>query len=82
MKIPCKDIGSLLIWIGVQPMLDRDRVVVMGGSYGGYMSLATLVSYSDRLRGGVDVVGHQQLQFVPEEHLSLSTGSAPSGVRR
>jgi dipeptidyl aminopeptidase/acylaminoacyl peptidase len=52
-----KDIGSLLIWVGVQPMLDRERVVVMGGSYGGYMSLASLVAYSDRLRGGVDVVG-------------------------
>jgi dipeptidyl aminopeptidase/acylaminoacyl peptidase len=52
-----KDIGSLLVWIGVQPMLDRERVVVMGGSYGGYMALASLVSYSDRLRGGVDVVG-------------------------
>jgi dipeptidyl aminopeptidase/acylaminoacyl peptidase len=52
-----KDIGSLLVWIGVQPMLDRERIVVMGGSYGGYMTLASLVSYSDRLRGGVDVVG-------------------------
>jgi dipeptidyl aminopeptidase/acylaminoacyl peptidase len=52
-----KDIGSLLVWVGVQPMLDRDRIVVMGGSYGGYMSLATLASYSDRLRGGIDVVG-------------------------
>jgi dipeptidyl aminopeptidase/acylaminoacyl peptidase len=52
-----KDIGALLVWIGVQPMLDRERVVVMGGSYGGYMALASLVSYSDRLRGGVDVVG-------------------------
>ena len=52
-----KDIGSLLVWIGVQPMLDRDRIVVMGGSYGGYMTLASLVSYSDRLRGGVDIVG-------------------------
>src|SRR5882724_7042741 len=52
-----KDIGSLIVWIGVQPMLDRERVVVMGGSYGGYMTLASLVSYSDRLRGGVDVVG-------------------------
>jgi dipeptidyl aminopeptidase/acylaminoacyl peptidase len=52
-----KDIGALLVWVGVQPMLDRERVVVMGGSYGGYMTLASLVSYSDRLRGGVDVVG-------------------------
>jgi dipeptidyl aminopeptidase/acylaminoacyl peptidase len=52
-----KDIGALLVWIGVQPTLDRERVVVMGGSYGGYMTLASLVAYSDRLRGGVDVVG-------------------------
>jgi dipeptidyl aminopeptidase/acylaminoacyl peptidase len=32
-------------------------VVVAGGSYGGYLTLATLVNYSDRLRGGVDVAG-------------------------
>jgi dipeptidyl aminopeptidase/acylaminoacyl peptidase len=30
---------------------------VSGGSYGGYLSLATMVNYSDRLRGGVDVSG-------------------------
>jgi len=54
---PVKDIGSLLVWIGVQPTLDHESVVVMGGSYGGFMTLASLVSYSDRLRGGVDVVG-------------------------
>jgi dipeptidyl aminopeptidase/acylaminoacyl peptidase len=52
-----RDIGSLLVWIGVQPDLDRSRVVVMGGSYGGYMSLASLVNYGDRLAGGIDVVG-------------------------
>ena len=52
-----KDIGSLLVWIGLQPLFDRDHVVTMGSSYGGYMSLASLVAYSDRLRGGVDVVG-------------------------
>ena len=52
-----RDIGSLLVWIGVQPGFDRDRVVVMGGSYGGYMALASLVTYGERLRGGIDVVG-------------------------
>jgi dipeptidyl aminopeptidase/acylaminoacyl peptidase len=52
-----RDIGALLVWIGSQPDLDRSKVVVMGGSYGGYMALASLVHYSDRLAGGVDVVG-------------------------
>jgi dipeptidyl aminopeptidase/acylaminoacyl peptidase len=52
-----KDIGSLLVWIGLQQGLDRDRVVVMGGSYGGYMSLASMAAYNDRLRGGIDIVG-------------------------
>ncbi len=52
-----RDIGSLLVWIGLQPDMNRERVVVMGGSYGGYMTLASLAAYSDRLRGGVDVVG-------------------------
>jgi dipeptidyl aminopeptidase/acylaminoacyl peptidase len=52
-----RDIGSLIVWIGLQPDMDRSRVAVMGGSYGGYMTLASLVTYGDRLAGGVDVVG-------------------------
>jgi len=52
-----KDIGALLDWIATQPDLDASRVVVAGGSYGGYMVLASLVHYSDRLAGGVDTVG-------------------------
>lgn len=35
-----KDIGALLDWIATQPDLDAERVMVLGGSYGGYMSLA------------------------------------------
>ena len=52
-----RDIGAILDWIAEQPELDADRVAVTGGSYGGYMVLASLVHYSDRLVGGVDVVG-------------------------
>lgn len=51
------DIGALLDWIGTQPGLDAKKVVVYGGSYGGYMVLASLVDYADRLAGGVDIVG-------------------------
>jgi dipeptidyl aminopeptidase/acylaminoacyl peptidase len=52
-----RDIGSLLVWIGVQPAFDREHVAVMGASYGGYMTLASLVSYGERLSGGVDAMG-------------------------
>lgn len=52
-----KDIGALIDWIGAQPELDSSRVAVLGGSYGGYMSLAAMTHYSDRLRAGVDLVG-------------------------
>lgn len=52
-----KDIGALLDWIATQPDLDASRVLVMGGSYGGYMALAVAVHYSDRIAGAVDVVG-------------------------
>jgi dipeptidyl aminopeptidase/acylaminoacyl peptidase len=52
-----KDVGALLVWLGLQSAYDAKHVVVAGGSYGAYLTLATLVNYSDRLRGGVDVAG-------------------------
>jgi dipeptidyl aminopeptidase/acylaminoacyl peptidase len=52
-----KDIGALLDWIARQPDLDKDRVGVTGGSYGGFMSLAVQTAYNDRIRAGIDVVG-------------------------
>jgi dipeptidyl aminopeptidase/acylaminoacyl peptidase len=52
-----KDVGALIVWLGLQHSFDAKHVVVAGGSYGGYLTLATLVNYSDRLRGGVDASG-------------------------
>ncbi len=52
-----RDIGALLDWIATRDDLDASRVAVIGGSYGGYMVLASAVHYSARLRAAVDVVG-------------------------
>lgn len=52
-----RDIGALLDWLEKRDELDHTRVAVYGGSYGGYMVLASLVHFSDRLRCGIDVVG-------------------------
>ncbi|NIM61513.1 MAG: prolyl oligopeptidase family serine peptidase, partial [Acidobacteria bacterium] len=56
-----RDIGALLDWVGTQPDLDPERVAVMGASYGGYMTLAALTHYSDRLRCGIDMFGFSNL---------------------
>jgi dipeptidyl aminopeptidase/acylaminoacyl peptidase len=56
-----KDIGALLDWVagpeGRKANLDPDRIMVAGGSYGGYMTLAVSVHYPERIRCSVDVVG-------------------------
>jgi dipeptidyl aminopeptidase/acylaminoacyl peptidase len=52
-----RDIGALLDWIATQPDLDASRVMVMGGSYGGYMTLAVSTTYPDRIRCAIDIVG-------------------------
>ena len=58
-----KDIGALLDWIAASgkgtsgATLDARRVAVSGGSYGGYMVLAAMMHYGDRLRAGVERVG-------------------------
>jgi dipeptidyl aminopeptidase/acylaminoacyl peptidase len=48
-----KDVGALLVWLGLDTRFDAKHVVVSGG----YLALATLVNYGDRLRGAVDFAG-------------------------
>ncbi|HXE57411.1 MAG TPA: S9 family peptidase [Gemmatimonadales bacterium] len=52
-----RDIGALLDWIAARPELDASRVMVTGGSYGGYMTLAVATTYDDRICCSLDVVG-------------------------
>jgi dipeptidyl aminopeptidase/acylaminoacyl peptidase len=52
-----KDIGALLDWIPTRKDLDASRVMVTGGSYGGYMTLAVATHYDAKIRCSLDVVG-------------------------
>jgi dipeptidyl aminopeptidase/acylaminoacyl peptidase len=52
-----RDIGALLDAIAKRDDLDPQRVMVTGGSYGGYMTLACATFYNDRLRCALDIVG-------------------------
>jgi dipeptidyl aminopeptidase/acylaminoacyl peptidase len=56
-----QDINALLDWIQTQPDLDSSRVLITGGSYGGFMTLAVATNYNDRICCSVDVVGPSNL---------------------
>jgi dipeptidyl aminopeptidase/acylaminoacyl peptidase len=56
-----RDIEALFDWIGTRPDLDRSRVLVTGGSYGGHMTLVTATRYNDRICCSIDVVGMSHL---------------------
>ena len=56
-----QDINALFDWIQTQPQLDSGRVLVTGGSYGGFMTLAVATNYNDRICCSVDVVGPSNL---------------------
>jgi dipeptidyl aminopeptidase/acylaminoacyl peptidase len=56
-----KDINSLLDWIQTQPDLDAEKVMITGGSYGGFMTLAVATNYNDRICCSVDIVGPSNL---------------------
>jgi dipeptidyl aminopeptidase/acylaminoacyl peptidase len=49
-EAPVRDIGALLDWIDGHPDLDASRVMVTGGSFGGYMTYAVATTYPDRIR--------------------------------
>jgi dipeptidyl aminopeptidase/acylaminoacyl peptidase len=56
-----KDIGALLDWVAARPDLDKNRVMVTGGSYGGHMSFAVATLYNDRIAATLPVVGISNL---------------------
>lgn len=57
-----KDIETSARWVAQQPWADKDRLVVFGGSYGGYTTLVALSRWPDIWRAGVDLFGVANLK--------------------
>jgi dipeptidyl aminopeptidase/acylaminoacyl peptidase len=51
------DIGAFLDLLRKDRRIDRKRIAVTGGSYGGYMTLASMLRYGKKLKAGIEVVG-------------------------
>mgnify|MGYP003693959393 FL=1 len=77
-----RDIGALLDWIAKQPELDADRVMVTGGSYGGFMTLAVATTYNDRIACSLDVVGISNFNTFLKNTESYRRDLRRVGVRR
>jgi dipeptidyl aminopeptidase/acylaminoacyl peptidase len=51
------DLADALEWLGGDGGVDAERAAIMGGSYGGYLTMAALTRLPDRFRSGVAFVG-------------------------
>jgi dipeptidyl aminopeptidase/acylaminoacyl peptidase len=56
-----RDLAELHAWLSARPEIDGSRAVVYGGSYGGYMTLASLAFHPDLWAAGVSFVGISNL---------------------
>jgi dipeptidyl aminopeptidase/acylaminoacyl peptidase len=52
-----KDLAAAVEWLKTQGGADPRHIAVMGGSYGGYMTLAAITLYPDLWAAAVDTVG-------------------------
>lgn len=52
-----QDIKAAAEWLRAQPQVDRTRVGIYGGSYGGFLTALSLARNSDLFAAGVDIHG-------------------------
>jgi dipeptidyl aminopeptidase/acylaminoacyl peptidase len=52
-----KDLQHAALWLRESGIADPQRIVVMGGSYGGFMVLSAITTYPDLWAAAVDIVG-------------------------
>jgi esterase FrsA len=64
----------VLDWAQVQPNIDKTRIFVHGGSFGGYWAAKLAITEAGRLRGAIDQSGPIDLAF------NLETIHAPASL--
>jgi dipeptidyl aminopeptidase/acylaminoacyl peptidase len=52
-----RDLAEINRWLRTLPDVDPNRIAVMGGSYGGYMTLAAITLYPELWAAACDIVG-------------------------
>jgi dipeptidyl aminopeptidase/acylaminoacyl peptidase len=60
------DLIDAVDWAIEQGVADKDKVAIMGGSYGGYATLVGMTFTPDRFACGVDIVGPSNLRTLLE----------------
>ena len=63
------DAGAVLDWIRTQPHLDAEKVLIQGGSYGGYLALSAAANYNDRISATLSYLGPTSLILQLENDL-------------
>jgi dipeptidyl aminopeptidase/acylaminoacyl peptidase len=57
-----KDVETSNAWAKAQPWADPERIIVLGGSYGGYTTLMALTRQPTLWRAGIDLFGPADLK--------------------
>jgi dipeptidyl aminopeptidase/acylaminoacyl peptidase len=73
-----QDLKTVNTWARAQPWCDPERVIVLGGSYGGYTTLMALTRQPEAWRAGADLFGPADLrQFLLTTDAAIRSGFIP-----
>ena len=86
------DLDDAMDWAVAKGIAQKDKVAIMGGSYGGYATLAGMTFTPERYACGVDIVGPSNLEtllktippywapIVQQFHQRMGNPNTPEGV--
>lgn len=55
------DIGDLIEWARKNRVVNKNQIILSGGSYGGYVVLDSLTTFPDKICAGIDLMGPANL---------------------